>query len=310
MWTNTSWPPLSGLMNPYPLVALNHFTVPFATSKSPQKRKHDHGDAIRGNSVAEGRLAITPEGPAKTRSVPHKQRGNPFLGPRGAEGRRLERHDLGRSAGRGRHQGAKQDRTDHGLAALWGRKRIDPVLYAWKHDLDIGWASRCSRRRAPLACRPDQGLGLFRSESGVAAGAAWGRNDGHLTGAWGRWRADFGINAGWRTQHPIGLGEFVAQRFVGLAHGVIRRRLCAAPPHRRATRRRLRWRWRGLLWGRRRRRWGLRHDLSRHHERQTEKKHQAICLHASQTSSELDGSRTNGFFVIKQAKFDPHCPQS
>jgi hypothetical protein len=62
---------------------------------------------------------------------------------------------------------------------------------------------------------------LFRSEPGVATGAAWGRNDGHLAGARGRWRADFGINAGWRTQHPIGLGEFVAQRFVGSAYGVI-----------------------------------------------------------------------------------------
>ena len=44
-----------------------------------------------------------------------------------------------------------------------------------------------------------------------------------------------------------------------------------------------------MLWGRRRRRWG-RHGLSGRHERQTEKKHRAICLHASQTSSELHPS--------------------
>src|SRR3982074_1070735 len=35
MCTKTSFPPLSGWMNPYPLVGLNHFTVPIATSDLP-----------------------------------------------------------------------------------------------------------------------------------------------------------------------------------------------------------------------------------------------------------------------------------
>jgi AAA domain len=39
IWTNTSWPPVSGLINPYPLVGLNHFTVPRATSRSPANAK-------------------------------------------------------------------------------------------------------------------------------------------------------------------------------------------------------------------------------------------------------------------------------
>src|ERR1700722_11440143 len=34
-WTKTSWPPSSGLMNPKPLSALNHLTVPCATRISP-----------------------------------------------------------------------------------------------------------------------------------------------------------------------------------------------------------------------------------------------------------------------------------
>src|ERR1700722_11748093 len=32
MWTNTSLPPSCGMMNPYPLVGLNHLTVPVAMS--------------------------------------------------------------------------------------------------------------------------------------------------------------------------------------------------------------------------------------------------------------------------------------
>src|ERR1700677_4782710 len=32
MWTNTSLPPSCGMMNPYPLVVLNHLTVPVAMS--------------------------------------------------------------------------------------------------------------------------------------------------------------------------------------------------------------------------------------------------------------------------------------
>jgi hypothetical protein len=39
MCTKTSLPPLSGWINPYPLVALNHFTVPIATSVSPANEK-------------------------------------------------------------------------------------------------------------------------------------------------------------------------------------------------------------------------------------------------------------------------------
>src|SRR4029078_4621452 len=35
IWTNTSAPPPSGLIKPYPLVELNHFTIPIATSISP-----------------------------------------------------------------------------------------------------------------------------------------------------------------------------------------------------------------------------------------------------------------------------------
>jgi hypothetical protein len=35
MCTKTSLPPLSGWMNPYPFVGLNHFTVPIATSALP-----------------------------------------------------------------------------------------------------------------------------------------------------------------------------------------------------------------------------------------------------------------------------------
>src|SRR5439155_22770283 len=34
-WTNRSLPPSSGVMNPYPLSALNHFTVPVAIRKTP-----------------------------------------------------------------------------------------------------------------------------------------------------------------------------------------------------------------------------------------------------------------------------------
>src|SRR6516162_5878701 len=43
MWTNTSWPPLSGLIKPYPFVGLNHFTVPIATSISPSTKPRCSG---------------------------------------------------------------------------------------------------------------------------------------------------------------------------------------------------------------------------------------------------------------------------
>src|SRR4051812_16191118 len=39
IWTNTSLPPPLGWMNPYPLVGLNHFTVPLAIHESPQQLK-------------------------------------------------------------------------------------------------------------------------------------------------------------------------------------------------------------------------------------------------------------------------------
>src|SRR4051812_15634963 len=39
IWTNTSLPPPLGWMNPYPLVGLNHFTVPLAIHESPQELK-------------------------------------------------------------------------------------------------------------------------------------------------------------------------------------------------------------------------------------------------------------------------------
>ena len=35
LWTNRSLPPSSGVINPYPFVALNHFTVPLLTSATP-----------------------------------------------------------------------------------------------------------------------------------------------------------------------------------------------------------------------------------------------------------------------------------
>src|SRR5438445_11634451 len=35
IWTNTSFPPPCGWTKPYPLVGLNHFTVPVATSGLP-----------------------------------------------------------------------------------------------------------------------------------------------------------------------------------------------------------------------------------------------------------------------------------
>jgi hypothetical protein len=35
IYTNTSLPPPSGRMNPYPFVALNHFTVPLSWSPFP-----------------------------------------------------------------------------------------------------------------------------------------------------------------------------------------------------------------------------------------------------------------------------------
>src|SRR6516225_8392095 len=35
MWTNTSLPPLFGVTKPYPLSALNHFTVPVSSTDGP-----------------------------------------------------------------------------------------------------------------------------------------------------------------------------------------------------------------------------------------------------------------------------------
>src|SRR5581483_11932000 len=44
-WTNRSFPPSSGVMNPYPLSSLNHFTVPVAmdenTSSATQERAEE-----------------------------------------------------------------------------------------------------------------------------------------------------------------------------------------------------------------------------------------------------------------------------
>src|ERR1700743_3542163 len=47
MWTNTSLPPSCGMMNPYPLVVLNHLTVPVAMSAySPSRHRAKSRDAI------------------------------------------------------------------------------------------------------------------------------------------------------------------------------------------------------------------------------------------------------------------------
>jgi hypothetical protein len=53
-------PPLSGWINPYPLVALNHFTVPIATSVSPANEKMEFKHArfvgqTSGSLVAKSR---------------------------------------------------------------------------------------------------------------------------------------------------------------------------------------------------------------------------------------------------------------
>src|SRR5581483_8923518 len=39
-WTNTSFPPSAGVMNPYPFASLNHFTVPVAIQTPPPPRKN------------------------------------------------------------------------------------------------------------------------------------------------------------------------------------------------------------------------------------------------------------------------------
>lgn len=68
-----------------------------------------------------------------------------------AGGGRLQRHGLGRCAGRGRHCRAEQGRADHGLAALWLPSCIDPVLHAGEHDLD-GQLHRRGDIRAGSCC--------------------------------------------------------------------------------------------------------------------------------------------------------------
>src|SRR5271156_1573775 len=50
MWTNTSLPPSEGMMNPNPLVALNHLTVPLAItlSLSVAKPRNTRGHGTTG----------------------------------------------------------------------------------------------------------------------------------------------------------------------------------------------------------------------------------------------------------------------
>jgi len=88
MWTNTSWPPSSGSIKPKPLAALNHFTFPIATSKSPQSK---YSSALR-RLAARNNIAIverTMRG-ANTKSVvwsqikpPISRKTNSIRGPHG-----------------------------------------------------------------------------------------------------------------------------------------------------------------------------------------------------------------------------------
>ena len=62
-------------------------------------------------------------------------------------------------------------------------------------------------------------LKLFRPDRGVAAGAAGGRDDGHAAVRARRGGVHVRIDAGGRAEHAVGFGEFVAERFPGLAGG-------------------------------------------------------------------------------------------
>ena len=71
---------------------------------------------------------------------------------------------------------------------------------------------------SPQAGRGEGKSRLFRPHGRVAAGAAGGRDDGGVAGVGGR-GVHVGIHAGGRTEHAVGFGELVAERFPGLAGG-------------------------------------------------------------------------------------------
>src|SRR6476646_2840644 len=85
-WTNRSSPPSSGVMNPYPLSALNHFTVPVAIDETPPlrlengQRRRTRASGTRSDSRP--RVAASSEKPAsggfaRLRSTGAK-RGQPY----------------------------------------------------------------------------------------------------------------------------------------------------------------------------------------------------------------------------------------
>src|ERR687884_117587 len=66
-WTNTSFPPSAGVMNPYPFASLNHFTVPVAIQTPPPPRKN-------GQRTREPRVDHEAAVAAADRLVDHERR--------------------------------------------------------------------------------------------------------------------------------------------------------------------------------------------------------------------------------------------
>src|SRR5438045_3214822 len=81
-WTNTSLPPSSGVMKPYPFASLNHFTVPVAILKTPPSEEVLSGKEARigratgtRSSASAGRTVAQNHGVMQLLAAPDKFRG-------------------------------------------------------------------------------------------------------------------------------------------------------------------------------------------------------------------------------------------
>jgi hypothetical protein len=153
-----------------------------------------------------------------------------------------------------------------------------------------------ARFARPSACNK----GLFRSDVGVAAGAAGRWNHRRVAGVRRR-RADFRINAGGRTQYAVGFCQFVAERLsplpgggaFGHDHAARRHRL-----HRRAIIGRSRRR--GLGRWRRRYRWGLRTGAAGGCDQRVREKGYVFRSHAGQRPARAEvPQRMEGFQALR-----------